>query len=62
MISYVNKYPKEFKELFQVDEQLMFEKCIKDIVKQFYDAVGWNIFAPNYQPMVDIEDFFLELE
>ncbi len=58
VISYVDNYPEEFKELFVVDNQIMFEKCIKDIVKQFYDALKWNIFSPNYQPMVNIDDFF----
>ena len=58
VISYVDNYPEEFKDIFVVDNQIMFEKCIKDIVKQFYDALKWNIFSPNYQPMVNIDDFF----
>jgi hypothetical protein len=58
VISYVDNYPEEFKNIFEVDKQVMFEKCIKDIVNQFYTALGWNIFAPNYQPMIDIDEFF----
>ena len=34
VISYVDNYPEEFKDIFVVDNQIMFEKCIKDIVKQ----------------------------
>jgi DNA polymerase elongation subunit (family B) len=58
VISYVDNYPEEFKDIFVVDNQIMFEKCIKDIVKQFYDSLKWNIFSPNYQPMVNIDEFF----
>jgi DNA polymerase elongation subunit (family B) len=59
VIGYVDQYPTEFEKLLSVDMQMMFEKCVKDIVEQFYDAMGWHIFAPNKQPVVDImEEFF----
>lgn len=59
VIGYINQYPKEFEVSLSVDMQMMFEKCVKDIVEQFYNAMGWHIFAPNKQPVVDImEEFF----
>lgn len=60
VISYIDRYPKEFEEIFEVDMELMFEKCIKDTVDQFYSALGWNLNSPNFQPVLSIEkSFFL---
>lgn len=59
VISYLDYYPKEFEKLFEVDKSMMFEKMIKDLVKQFYDAVGWRVQSPNKQTMVNVLEEFL---
>lgn len=59
VISYIDKYPIEFEEMFEVDTELMFEKCVKDVVDQFYTAIDWTLFSPNYQPKIDLlKEFF----
>jgi len=61
VISYVDKYPKEFEKLFTIDTKLMFEKGVKDVVNQFYTALGWELRAPNKQTKVNVMDeFFLK--
>jgi hypothetical protein len=60
VISYVDTYPTEFETLFEIDKELMFEKCVKDVVNQFYKALDWSLYSPNYQPVVDIEEMFFE--
>lgn len=60
VISYVDTYPKEFESIFELDKEMMFEKCVKDVVNQFYKALNWNLFSPNYQPVIDIGDEFFE--
>jgi len=59
VISYIDQYPKEFEELFQIDEMLMFEKAVKDVVAQFYTALDWNILSPNKQAKINILNEFL---
>lgn len=59
VISYNGIYPKEFEDMFEVDLNKMFEKGVKDVVNQFYSALGWNLKSPNKQTKIDVmEEFF----
>lgn len=58
VISYVNDFPKEFIDLFNIDRKLMFEKNVKDVLESFYKAVNWNIKSPNLQPKANIMKLF----
>jgi DNA polymerase elongation subunit (family B) len=59
VIGFIDKYPPEFENVLHVDMEMMFEKCVKDIVEQFYTSMKWKIFSPNKQPVNDImEEFF----
>ena len=46
--------PKEFKEVFEPDTELMFEKIIFSIIDRFYDAVNWKIKQPGKQVQTDL--------
>jgi DNA polymerase elongation subunit (family B) len=60
VISYIDNYPEEFNDLFEINTNLMFEKGVKDVVKQFYAAAGWPIVSPNKQAKIDVmEEFFI---
>lgn len=59
VISYNGVYPKEFEEIFEIDLNKMFEKGVKDVVNQFYSALGWGLKSPNKQTKQDLEDFFV---
>jgi hypothetical protein len=59
VISYNGVYPKEFEDMFEIDLNKMFEKGVKDVVNQFYSALGWNLKSPNKQTKIDVmEEFF----
>ena len=59
VISYIDNYPKEFDDFFTIDTTRMFEKCVTDVIKQFYDALDWHILSPNKQTKSNISDDFL---
>ena len=46
--------PKEFKDVFEPDTELMFEKIIFSIIDRFYDAVNWKIKQPGKQVQTDL--------
>lgn len=60
VIGYIDNYPKEFKDIFEVNLNMMFEKGVKDIVKQFYAGLDWQISSPNKKPKIDIFQEFLK--
>lgn len=53
-IGYKYYLPKEFKQVFQPDTELMFEKIIFNIIERFYEAVGWKIKQPGKQVQTDL--------
>jgi len=46
-IAYKYYYPDEFKQLFQLDYEAMFEKIVYSIVKRFYENVNWVPSKPG---------------
>jgi hypothetical protein len=50
------QYPDEFKELFQVDYEKMFDKLIKSPLKNFLIACKWKMCDPNNCNIMDIDD------
>ena len=59
-IAYLDKFPKEFEPIFEIDQIKMFEKSVKDVIQKFYDAVGWVVQSPNKQTKVNVLMEFLE--
>lgn len=58
-IAYMDEWPKEFDEYFQIDNQLGFKKIIFDEIARFYKTVNWPAFNPadNYaMSLLDILD------
>ena len=50
--------PEEFKQLFLVDYEKMFEKIIFQVIERFYDAVKWRPYKPGEAYQTDLFDFF----
>ena len=50
------QYPDEFKEIFQVDYEKMFDKLIKSPLKNFLIACKWKMCDPNNCNIMDIDD------
>lgn len=54
VIGYKYDFPKEFKEVFEPDHELMFEKIIFSVIERFYEAVKWKLYSPGSQVQTDL--------
>jgi len=50
--------PEEFKKLFLVDYEKMFEKIIFQVIERFYESVNWRPYKPGEAYQTDLFDFF----
>lgn len=50
--------PEEFKKLFLVDYEKMFEKIIFQVIERFYESVKWRPYKPGEAYQTDLFDFF----
>lgn len=57
-IGFKNEYPAEFKELFKIDYEKMFEKILFSVIERFYIAVNWRIRKPTENVQTDLFDLF----
>lgn len=53
-IGYKYSFPKEFKDCFELDYELMFEKIIFSVMERFYQAVHWKLQSPGSQVQTDL--------
>jgi DNA polymerase elongation subunit (family B) len=49
-------YPKEFREVFEPDHEIMFNKIVYSVVERFYEAVGWTPKKPGEITQCDLFD------
>jgi len=42
VVAFINQYPEEFKDIFEIDFDLQFEKSFLGIIQRFFDALGWG--------------------
>jgi len=57
-IGFRTKYPKEFKDIFEVDYEKMFVKIFYAAIKRFYDAVGWKLRMPSDSVVIELDELF----
>lgn len=57
-IGYKYYYPDEFKEIFKVDRELMFDKIVYSIIERFYDCVKWKAKKPGMAVQTDLFELF----
>ena len=50
--------PDQFKNLFLVDYEKMFEKIIFQVIERFYDSVKWKPYKPGETYQTDLFEFF----
>ena len=53
-MGYKYDYPKEFTDLFEPDQEKMFEKIIFSVIERFYQAVNWKLTPPGSQVQTDL--------
>lgn len=53
-IGYKYYYPTEFKDIFKVDRELMFDKIVYSIIERFYDCVKWKAKKPGMAVQTDL--------
>lgn len=46
-LAYLDEWPKEFDEVFSIDNKKLFEKDLYDEIKRFYNSVDWPSFNPT---------------
>lgn len=46
-IGYLDTWPKEFDEVFKIDNKTLFEKILYEEIKRFYKSVEWPSFNPT---------------
>ena len=56
VLGYKYYYPKEFKDSFKPDHELMFTKIVYSIIDRFYQAVNWKLKTPGNQVQTDLFD------
>jgi DNA polymerase elongation subunit (family B) len=57
-IAFKYYYPEEFKVIFDMDYEKMFDKIIFAPVQKFFDAVDWVPQKPNEMTTCDLFEFF----
>ena len=57
-IGFKYNYPMEFKHVFKIDHDKMFEKILFQGIERFYDCVGWQIRKPSDNVTVELFDLF----
>jgi len=57
-IGFKYTYPEEFKTMFKIDYDKMFEKILFQSISRFYEAVGWRIRKPTDNVRVELFDLF----
>ena len=55
-IAYKYYLPDEFKQVFEPDVELMFEKIVYSVIERFYEAVNWRLQRPGKQLQTDLFD------
>lgn len=45
-IGYLNEWPSQFNDIFQIDYKTTFIKTVFDEIKRIYKSVGWSSFNP----------------
>jgi DNA polymerase, archaea type len=55
-LAYKYYYPDEFKKIFHVDYDKMFEKNLYAVIERFYDNVKWSIQKPGNAVMTNLFD------
>jgi DNA polymerase elongation subunit (family B) len=58
MIGFKGKYPEEFKDIFEIDYEKMFDKLLYSSIEEFYNSVNWKLRKPNENVKIELEDFF----
>ena len=57
VLSYKDKYPEEFKSIFKIDYDAIFDKIIFSMVERFYNIVMWEATRPTEAVHTDLFDF-----
>ena len=60
-IGYLDTWPKEFNEIFKIDNKILFEKILYDEIKRFYKSVDWPSLNPTDEYCFSLFDL-LEME
>ena len=55
-IAYKYYLPEQFKDIFNPDVELMFEKIVYSVIERFYEAVNWKLSRPGKQVQTDLFD------
>ena len=55
-LAYKYYIPDQFKQDFQPDIEMMFEKIVFNSVERFYESVGWSLKKPGQQVQTDLFD------
>jgi DNA polymerase elongation subunit (family B) len=50
--------PEEYKKLFRIDYEKMFDKILFSSIERFYDSVKWRIRKPSEAVQTDLFDLF----
>lgn len=55
-IAFKYTFPEEFKDIFQVNYEKMFEKIVYSAINRFYESVNWQIKDPSNNSQTDLLD------
>jgi hypothetical protein len=55
-VAYKYYYPDQFKEVFHIDYEKMFEKIIFSAIERFYENVNWSVQKPGSLTQTNLFD------
>jgi hypothetical protein len=58
VIGFKYTYPEEFRDLFKIDYEKMFEKILYQSIERFYECVDWQIRKPSMNIRTELADLF----
>ncbi len=57
-VGFKYEYPDEFKSIFKIDYDKMFDKILFESIRRFYEAVSWQIRKPSENVKTDLFELF----
>jgi hypothetical protein len=61
-IAYLNEFPPDFEDYFQIDYKTTFIKTVYDEIKRIYKSVGWSSFNPAEDFGCSLFDLMMNFE
>ena len=57
-MAFLDEFPKELADAFEIDYSKMFDKSVTPPVQRLYDCIGWDLPQVTLEVHTDLIDLF----